>query len=97
MAIQTLSFIVSIIGIIAWIAWAIVYKHKWLYAVTPLIWLLNAAVYYTFLFINIYHPFMSDNSLDVWNAIIHLHAKLIIVGAAVLMIIFRKQLKGNLL
>lgn len=70
-------------AIIIWVIYLLKCRKKWLYALAPLLWLINAGAFWTYRLL-IDPAGLNPSMLNDWSAGIYLHVMITLVGAGVI-------------
>lgn len=73
--------IASVVGIVAWLLWSLRNRHRWLYAIAPLSWLINTLAFSVFRELAI--P-MSVSAMNIWSGVVRLHGVILLAGVAIM-------------
>lgn len=79
----------SLVNIVIWVAWAILNKRRWLYAIAPITLFLNSAIMYIFNYLHLLPP----PAINTWSNIVRIHSFLTIGLGGIMMIIARRYSK----
>lgn len=83
-----LVWVISAVGVVIWIRFALIYPAFRLHAVSPILWLLNVWAFQTAR-IFLYPGCLSVEALNFWSFTTQLHGVLMITGVGIIALVYK--------
>jgi len=84
---HTTIMLVSFIGILIWITWAVFNRKRWLYSIAPLTYFAHILLLYTLWELNL----LNNHIFDIWSDAVRLHGIFLFIIGGIILINWEKR------
>ncbi len=90
-AVDAVVLALSSISLVVWAVWILRHRSQALYAVPPITWSLNVALFYATL------PLQTDPMMHlIWSDVLRLHVAFLLFGVGLVMLLERFVVRGHI-